>query len=252
MQRCQRFSASWVLVGSVLTLAVLLVFTAPARAGVVVVLGAEIDNTMYEESGDRSNGQGPHLYAGRNAGFSARRALMRFDVSGIPSYATILSVELSLDANHVAPGAVVATHTLHRVTAEWGEGASDAGEPGGLGTVAEPGDATWLFRLWPTDAWASAGGDFEAAVSASQDIGAAGAYMFSGQGLIDDVAAWVDGSVPNFGWVLRGDESTSVTAKRFGSSENAAGGPSLAITYEEPSTPVEQKSWSSLKGSFGE
>jgi hypothetical protein len=239
--------------GPTALLAAALGLSAPALAGTVVIdLTPDIDNTMYSETGDRSNGEGPHLYAGATFGASARRALVRFDVSPLPAGVTVLDVQLEVAVNRVAPGAALATHTLHRVTAEWGEGASNAGEPGGLGTIAEAGDATWTFRLYPTDPWTSPGGDFEAVVSASTDISTTGSYTFTGAGLVDDVQAWVDGAAPNHGWILLGDEANPGSAKRFDSRQNASGGPVLTITYEEEATPTDAASWSGVKARYRE
>src|SRR5262245_61367216 len=115
--------------------------------GITVELPASQDNTMYEE-GQLSNGSGPVMFVGNNAGESSRRALIQFDIAGeIPSGATITSVTLTLymaKSNDVAD----ANLSLHRVEVAWGEGASSAGggpgggQGGGGGAPAEPGDAT--------------------------------------------------------------------------------------------------------------
>ncbi|MCA9139279.1 MAG: hypothetical protein KDB00_21040, partial [Planctomycetales bacterium] len=56
------------------------------------------DNTLYEDDfGTLSNGAGDHLFAGRVAGqggAALRRGVVKFDVSSIPSGATINSVRL--------------------------------------------------------------------------------------------------------------------------------------------------------------
>ena len=38
--------------------------------------------------------------------------------------------------------------SLHKALNAWGEGASDAGEPGGLGSPAQTNDATWLHTFY--------------------------------------------------------------------------------------------------------
>lgn len=254
MHLCDRISSSALIRWS-LSLVIAAAIATPALAGNAITLAADLDNTIYQDSGDRSNGQGPHLYAGQTFNATFRRALMHFDVSQIPVGSTILDVEITMVVNRVAPGASPAMNTLHRVNAEWGEGASNAGEPGGLGTIAEVGDATWTHRLWPTDMWTD-GGDYAATVSGSSMVGAVGTYSFTGQGLIDDVQAWVDGATPNYGWILRGDESGQggATARRFDSAESTTGGfgPALTITYEENGVPTRTTSWSSVKGRYAD
>lgn len=115
----------------------LIIATVLAAAGLLeaqtIELQPVMDGTLYEHpSGALANGSGSHLFAGRTAQPFARRALLAFDVaSAIPAGATILSVELQLDASRVADS-TDRTIRLHRVTESWGEGASDApGEEGG-------------------------------------------------------------------------------------------------------------------------
>jgi hypothetical protein len=52
------------------------------------------------------------------------------------------------------------------------------------------------------------------------------------------VQSWVDNPATNFGWVLRGDETSSGSAKRFDSRQNSVPSfrPSLSITFTLPST----------------
>ncbi len=130
------------------------------------------------------------------------------------------------------------TATLHQVLADWGEGSSNAASQEGDGTTAATVDATWLHTFHDTQRWASAGGDFEAGSSASRSIGSAGPYTWSSAGMVNDVQAWLDDPSTNFGWMIRGGESGSKTAKRFDSREHptAANRPTLTIEYELPSS----------------
>jgi spore coat protein A, manganese oxidase len=54
----------------------------------------------------------------------------------------------------------------------------------------------------------------------------------------DDVQDWVDAPASNFGWLLRGDESVTRTAKRFNAREDASSSgsrrPKLAISFTPP------------------
>jgi hypothetical protein len=195
-----------------------------------VMLAPAKDNTLYEsEIGAVSNGAGEFLFAGVTQNSDARRAVLAFDLRGIPPWATVHAATLTLTMSKTIAGPSVVS--LHRLLADWGEGASDAvGEEGG-GALAQPGDATWIYTFFDTDEWATPGGDFVAAPAATTMVGGFGLYSWSSAGLLADVAGWAAGPAANFGWALLGDESGPGTAKRFNSRENATGGPRLTITY---------------------
>jgi hypothetical protein len=125
-----------------------------------VTLEPARDNTLYSESGNISNGAGEYLFAGTIQRGDARRAVLAFDMSGIPPGATVLTATLTLTMSRsIAGETAVSLHALQR---DWGEGASDAVGEEGAGAAAEPGDATWLHTFFDTDLWATPGGDFEA------------------------------------------------------------------------------------------
>jgi len=185
-----------------------------------VSLVPEKDNTIYEDGGDVSNGQGAYIFTGMNGTFLARRALLYFNVQGnIPPGATINSVTLRMFMSRTISAAQEVS--LHRVLADWGEGASDAFGDEGFGTAAEPGDATWTHRFFDTDTWDVPGGDYDGTSSAAASVVFDDFYEWSGPGLVADVQAWIDQQGNNFGWIVIGNEAESATAKRFDSAENA-------------------------------
>jgi glucose/arabinose dehydrogenase len=207
---------------------------APALAVVPVTLAADRDNTIFSDSGltGNSNGAGEFLFAGHilRATPGERRALVRFDLSPLPADAVIQSATVNLHLNRDASAPTLLQ--WHRATSDWGEGASNAGAPGGEGIAAAAGDATWIHRFHATTAWGTAGGEFSSTVSAAATVGGLGAKSWSGAQLAQDVQDWLDGTHPNHGWVLR-DPGTEVSAKRFASREatNPALRPSLSVTY---------------------
>jgi hypothetical protein len=207
-----------------------------ARADVLDV-GADHDNTVYADgSGENSNGQGDFIFAGLQAsqGFQ-RRALIRFDVAAIPAGATVTSATITLRLSLTIAGPEPVA--VHRVTADWGEGASDAPGQEGGGAPAAPGDATWQSAFHPTTPWLVPGGDFEAAVSAVTVVDGIAFYSWTGPGLAADVQAWIDGAAPNHGWIFKhADELTNATAKRFQSRHNSATDqrPRLVVEYAPP------------------
>ena len=194
------------------------------------------DNTIFSENPLRSNALG-NLFSGRAENFVGtqgdRRALLAFDLSGqLPAGAIVTSAALSLKLNKTA--AVEASPMwLHRLTADWGEGTSDAGNLNdGTGAPATVGDATWTRRFYDTVAWATNGGTYAPAASATTTVGTVSAvYMWTSPQLAADVQSWVTNAATNLGWILVGDESTK-SARRFDSRETASGTPpQLQITY---------------------
>lgn len=205
--------------------------------GDLASLGAEKDNTLYfDNAGLLSNGAGGFFFAGSTSGFGPRRGLLAFDIAGsIPAGSTIDSVSLTLHVSRAQFS--TSTVELHPALADWGEGASDAGEPGGAGITAEPGDATWLHTFYNTSFWTNPGGDFSAAASGSTSITDVGFYTWSStSAMVADVQSWLDNPAANYGWVLLGDELGFQTAKRFDSRENIEPSfrPVLSISYTIP------------------
>jgi len=222
-----------------------------ARAAVLAVNPSKDNALAYSvtPTAQLSNGAGQHIFAGRTnqeatvetATTSLRRGLVAFDVSPIPAGSTINSVTLTLFFD-MAPDTRTFPISVHRLLADWGEGASNAGGVGsggggGMGAAAAQNDATWLYRFYnaasPTSSptWTSPGaeGDYVTTASASTSItGSQGtpiAHTWSGAGLIADVQAWVDGSSGNFGWLLKGIENQGGgTVRRFESRQNSNNG----------------------------
>ena len=230
-----------------LLLSLALVSIAQQRAsGDTAQLIPSKDNTLYENTaGSVSNGAGPTLYAGKtgsNNSYLLRRSLLGFDVSSIPAGSIVTDASLTVRVTRTN-GALAETFTLHPLTADWGEGASNAGAPGGGGALSQTGDATWIHRFYNTSTWAAPGGDFLSAASASQSLAGLGSYTFSSPQLAADVQDWLDDPADNFGWILRGNEALAdgtLGAKEFASSEHATTSfrPTLTVTYivPEPAT----------------
>jgi len=191
------------------------------------------DNTLYEydpADGDLSNALGFHFFAGETAMGELRRGVLAFDIAGnIPAGSTILGVTLSLNMSRTGVD-TARTVELHKLLADWGEGTSQATGDEGMGAPATPNDATWRHRFFDTIFWTTEGGDFSATVSASQSVGPVGVYTWSSSQMRADVQSWLDDPASNFGWLVLGDESDILTAKRFDTRESASP-PVLTIQY---------------------
>ena len=174
---------------------------------------ADRDTAMFGPvADDLSSGAGTALFVGRRTdpgdqveANTLLRSLIRFDVSGIPADAFVISAKVRIqvirrpqDAEFPVP------ISFHRSLADWGESSSFS--PGGSSAPAATGDATWGYRIFPTEPWDAPGGDFVAEVSGSAEIVGTGPYFIEGPGLAADVRSWIDGE-PNDGWIMIGDES---------------------------------------------
>jgi hypothetical protein len=199
------------------------------------------DTTLQEALPNNNFGDGfggtSSLRAGGRAQGGRARALMQFNVSSIPAGSTINSVTFTINVAQ-SHGGSDSVFDLHRVTAAWGEGnKTDHG-----GSTASAGEANWNSRFAGSSAWATPGGDFLAAVSASQTIGGFGAYTFNSTAtLVSDVQTWVNNSANNFGWLLNSEsELTGGTIRRFGARGTPeVAQPTLTINFTpvpEPST----------------
>lgn len=204
-----------------------------------VLLEPTQDNTLYQsEMGALSNGKGEFLFAGRTESFGLRRAVLAFkDLDSIPAGATVQSVRLHLFmSKEDSPETTV---RVFRLTADWGEGTSDANGPEGGGIAATTGDATWDHRFFDNMLWSNPGGDFAGAPSAQIAIDKFGDYTVeSTSALVADVQSWLDNPAGNFGWILLAAEDVK-SARRFNSRENGNPDrrPMLEIEYSTSGSP---------------
>jgi spore coat protein A len=217
-------------------MAAMVALATAARADVITVQSAK-DNTLYESAtGALSSGAGDGMFIGKTANAEIRRALVKFDLTAIPPGSTINSVTMTVYMNRSRAGNRPAT--LHRVSADWGEGPSSFPGNGGAGSMSEPGDATWRHRFYDTSFWTTLGGDFASTPSATTTIGSGiGSYSWtSTASLTADVQQWVNFPATNFGWLIKGDETASSTAKRLATREIATPSqrPTLVVNFTPP------------------
>lgn len=212
------------------------VLAASARAD-VVTLEASKDATLFNSAtGAVANGGAFSFYVGRTGPLSTepvRRGLLAFDVaSAIPSGSTITAVQLTLYMSMTTSGSKVVD--MLRVTTQWNEGTTVGFS--GQGGASQTGDVTWLHTNKPSAFWTTPGGDFVGAVSATRAVDQAGFYTWnSTAALVSDVQGWLNAPSTNCGWLLRGPETGSKSAKRFEARESLAQyRPMLQVTYTLP------------------
>lgn len=204
-----------------------------------VNLVSTADNTLYEsQTGALSNGAGQHMFAGKTNQDLLRRAVFRFNVAGtVPAGATITGATLTLHMSQTISGGQ--TMNLHRLTANWGEGTSQATGMEGTGASSTNNDATWIHRFWSSQFWTTAGGDFNGTSTAATSVAGTGFYSWSSAQLTTDVQNMLDNPGSDYGWILLGNENVTGSAKRFDTKENntQANRPKLEITYTMPPQP---------------
>lgn len=194
-------------------------------------LSAQADTFINSGAPDNNAGAVAHVAAGTDGSGGNRRGLFRFDLSDVPSGATVTSAVFRLNVV-VIPlfGAVNSTFELLRVNAGWNQGANSLGNNGGFAAF---GEATWKSRIHSVATWTVAGGDFASASAASAVTGV-GSYAWSGVGVVSDVQAWVNDPARNNGWILISrSEGTLRTARQFGAREGGAAAV-LEIGYTPP------------------
>jgi hypothetical protein len=195
-------------------------------------LEATMDNSIFEE-GELSNGAGDYIFTGVTKIDERRRALVKFDLtSDVPEGITIDSAALILTPSKVKTfGTEV---SVFKVLNEWGEGTSDADMEEGKGAPATLNDATWTKAKTGGASWIHQGGDYEMESSAMAIVVSGTKSVFMSSGLLADVDSWLASPSDNHGWIIIGDESTTSTAIRFYSRENAEldSRPMLRLYYQ--------------------
>src|SRR5262245_28854064 len=147
-----------------------------------ITLSPVADTSLFEYSPNNNLGGLDSVAAGTIRVLKRSRALFKFDVTQIPSNATIMSADLTLQVVMVPPAwrNTGSTFELHRVLRDWGEGQS-AGPP--RGSIAKTNEATWNNRFHPSTPWGQPGGssniDYVAAFSGTSFVSGIGPYTFS-------------------------------------------------------------------------
>jgi len=155
-------------------------------------------------------------------GDDARRTLIEFNVSTIPSDAIIDSAILTLYAT--AKGSSDAIVNVYRVNYTWTEGT-------GTGSTTGNG-ATWN-NATGTAAWTTAGGDFDTNIWNNTTITAINTFF--DWNLTNLVQSIVNGTLVNYGIILRTTTAGSGTTS-FASSDNinSTRWPELNVSYHTP------------------
>ena len=214
----------------------------PAQGAQSAMLTCVADTALFEQNTNHNLGGMNFLPIGRTSAGTRAHGLYKFTVAeALPAGAIIRSATLELEVVFHDLD-MERSFSVHRLMTGWGEGDKSGGPEsnGSLGAPATAGEATWFSRFHPNSAWAQPGGasgiDYASAPSASEDIAGVGRYIFTSDGLVRDVQAWLDNPGTNFGWLVKIDnEMATGTALRFASREDTEGaGPTLRVEYDPP------------------
>lgn len=193
-------------------------FTVAVSADTVTLnLSPTADTRIFNADWGRDNNDGTGgdfgVYQGRD------RSLLRFNLGSLPAGATLSSANLILTVSNPYGGNPNAeAMNVHRLTQVWNEGG-----------------VTWN-KYDGTTTWATAGGDYDAAVHATStaNAGSGQAITWNVSSLVQD---WIGNICPNQGLIVINSGTTN--GIHFGSKENGNPGyrPYLATTVTTPTAP---------------
>jgi PEP-CTERM motif len=237
----------------------------PVRADVIVIPELQAATLFGASAANNNSSSGPGIFVGSDGAGNPKRGLIEFNIAGsLPSDATITSASLSLVLGQVAGSGGVnpgdptpRTIRLFDVTTNWAGGTNGVTTPNppgsfpsfsgtGQGFPPNVGDATWNFSkvtaLGPPVAgtpWLTpgGGGDFSSTESADTLVSnVLGTYTWGSTAqMVSDVQGWLDGTLPNFGWLLKNDsEAVPTSFRAFDTTLNPELAPELTVTFDVP------------------
>lgn len=170
------------------------------------------------------------------------RSLLQFDLGVLPAGSTILSSQLNLRLSS-AWNDTSTQIGLYEVNRKWVEN-----------------QASWTYaQTQPSTAWSTKGGDYYQTRLSTQTIGALDTtasepQLFKWDISADVVQKWVNSSTNNFGLLLKAENETLATYKKFYSGDYSAYlqySPTLSITYYPTSRLGLENYWSYTEHSVG-
>jgi hypothetical protein len=205
------------------------------KADVITNLIPSADTAIFEGDADYNIGGFANMPCGSTFGNEGRpfawRSLLRFDLTPVPSNATITSATLTLQLVK-RPNGPGSNFRIFRLLKNWGEGVQNYV----TGLPATTGECSWNNRLHPDVPWGIPGGlagvDYRTNISGNIFADDTIAYTFpSNPSLVADLQNWVAQPGTNFGWIMISDaEGTAATARRFSTREGTSP-PQLSIHY---------------------
>jgi hypothetical protein len=246
-------------------------YASATMVSVPALKDAMIFGTAAGADTGNASGKGPALFAGADGGSSRKRSLVEFDLAAanIPANATIDSVTMILYLAQVAGSGGGSggggnypsrTFRVYDLQQDWGEGNSGSPTAAGVGGTGQgyarvAGDSTWDYAFYnpanlAAGTWNSSGtnlhgGNFSATESGESTFTVFttlnAPFTWSSPGMATDVQNWLNGTAPNYGWLIKSDLEDMPTSflgfwTKDGAAANSNPGiaPSLTINYSVP------------------
>jgi fructose-1,6-bisphosphatase I len=192
---------------------------APDAGGVTCVVlqpaaSVGVDAYIKQDKPDERRGGDSELRVKSESG-KLNRALLRFDLSGIPAGSTITSATLSLWVKEVRDGNI--SIRAHKLTNSWNEA-----------------QVTWKARNKAANLlWTTQGGDYQTAILDSQTLLKDTKNVWASWNLTTAVADWYANPATNYGVILEAPVSTPKGEAKFKSSDDgtAAQRPKLEVCF---------------------
>ena len=176
-----------------------------------------------------NNGGNTELHVNGTTGTDRRTALLKWDVSSIPSNVTISSVSLSLYVTDASP----LEFNLYSVRRTWVEGTSNRAASSdsanwntydGVNSWGTVGAADTSSDRYDTNLWSAGTSSFSTAGSKTEALNTEGVAVVQG---------WVNDSLSNHGLIIQNYSGSTNDAMFFSSSEatTAANRPELNVNY---------------------
>lgn len=198
---------------------ILLIFSTLTLQAQTVTLTSIADNDIFLGNPTRNYGQSPYMYVIQGSSV-IDRSLVKFNLSSIPSNATITSATLTLVKIGIDNDAMnIATH---QITNPWTEGTG--------GSNGKPEESNWNQRVAGTN-WTTAGGDFNPTAETTTSVSNNGSYTWNIPAMVQN---WVTTPGINHGVLLKSTtEAGSIYQHVFASREypTVTDRPKLVVTY---------------------
>ena len=181
--------------------------------------GPSVDDTWINKNAPFNNyGKELKIQVG-DFGSEESNALIRFDVSAIPSGALINAATIRLyfdGASIQPPGSGI---FAHRIETPWDEGRKQGAFGDG---------ANWYFRDLGV-VWTSAGADYVSGSVSFMPLGVAADYHFVN--ITPIMQEWIDGTAPNYGVLLRSSAGVKQAEFKTGDESSQSQRPRLLVSY---------------------
>ncbi|MGC8782732.1 MAG: DNRLRE domain-containing protein, partial [Anaerolineae bacterium] len=202
----------------------------PQAGGTCVVLqpgpAVGVDAYIKKEKPDERRGTDPELRVKGEAN-KLKRSLLKFDLSSLPTDATVSSATLSLFVTAASGGAL--TINAHRVTQPWNEA-----------------EVTWKSRDKGV-AWTNQGGDYDAAVAASTVVDDT-KNVWRSWNITSLVAGWLSNPASNYGLILEASSANAEKVFRSSDDGTTSQRPKLEVCFSAGLTLTPNNSGEGLAG----